>query len=122
MFLSLGLWLGLFSLGTENLEVLQIKECTAEAVQEGWIINILVANRGTIESNISKIQVNGTTLDHDTDLTNANGLIIPAKDEETIWIKLTNPPYGYGTKAEIIITTLEGNRYIEFVVLSSFIG
>ena len=112
----------MFSLGTETLEILQIKECTAEAVQEGWLINIVAENRGTIETNITKIQVNETILDQDVELTNANGLVIPVGHEVIIWVKLTDPPYKYGTKAEIVITTLEGNRYIEFVVLSSFIS
>ena len=80
----------------------------------------LITDRYSVVSPI--IQVNETILDQDMELTNANGLVIPVDHEVIIWVKLTDPPYKYGTKAEIVITTLEGNRYIEFVVLSSFIS
>ena len=119
LFLSVGLWVGLFSLNKNKFESLEIKEAKVEATEEGWLVNMTIRNFGTMDSVISYVDLNGTKVIGDAELTNAYGLAIPVTREAEVWVKVTDRTYLRGTTAEIAIVTREENRYILLVVLGS---
>lgn len=119
LFLSVGLWIGLFSLNTSKFESLEIREATVEATEEGWLVTMQIRNFGTMDSVISRVEVNGTELIDDAEITNAYRLAIPVTREAEVWVKIRDRSYDRGTTAEIAIVTRQENRYILLVVLGS---
>ena len=119
LFLSAGFWLGLFA-NPNKFESLEIRDASVEAVKEAWLIRLYIRNTGTIESEISHVEVNGTIINGDPELSNADDLIIPLQREAEVWVKIGNPPYKRGTTAIITIITTKGNHYMEVVILPEF--
>jgi len=107
-------------INSNEFESLEVKDALVEAVKEGWLITLYIRNAGTMDSEISYVDVNGTIINGDAGLSDADGLVIPIQNEAKAWVKIGNPPYKRGTTAIITIITTKGNHYMEVVILPEF--
>ena len=119
LLLSVGLWTGIL-MNPNKFESLEIKSATVAATGQGWLITMNVRNRGTMESVINYVDVNGTTVKREDGLTNCDGLVISVQSEAEVWVKISNPPYERGTAAIVGIITTKGNHYTEVAILPMF--